>query len=98
MQIVPTASAQINGNGARNISMACTHTELSKFGRPEEARFQRLWNQLDVVVKNALKRLDKLHDAEEFREVETDGQREDRRLRDRFAQLNTTEVPRDDSS
>lgn len=56
-QIVPQQSAEIDGNGARNISMSCNHQDLCKFARPD-SRFQDLWDQLDVVIENASRRIE----------------------------------------
>jgi len=55
--IVPQQSAEIDGNGARNISMSCNHQDLCKFARPD-SRFQDLWDQLDVVIENASRRIE----------------------------------------
>jgi len=92
--IVPEASARIDGNRARNLQMACTHTELSKFAQPNDPRFRRLWDQLNIVVKNALRRAEELRDGERIGGSERDAQLEDQRLRDRFAQLGDEEVTR----
>lgn len=50
--------AVINGNGARNIGMACKQQELCKFKSPEEDRFESIfWPQFEMVVENAIRNL-----------------------------------------
>jgi len=53
--IVHQASAELNGNGARSVGMACNHQELCKFQSPEHSRFQSVfWPQFEIVVDNAI--------------------------------------------
>lgn len=54
--IVHQASAELNGNGARNIGMPCNHQQLCKFSSPTDSRFQLIfWPQFQIVVNEALK-------------------------------------------
>ena len=72
--------------------MACTHTELCKFARPAEGRFRRLWDQLDIVLMNALSRAESLRAEERLRKREDEGHIEDQQLRERFAQMSVPEA------
>lgn len=72
--------------------MACTHTELCKFARPAEGRFRRLWDQLDIVLMNALGRAESLRAEGRLRESEDEGPIEDQQLRERFAQMSVPET------
>jgi hypothetical protein len=79
--------------------MACTHTELSKFARPDEARFEGLWDQLDIVVDNAAKRGEQVREeARRLAEAETTAKKKDHELHERLANLRGTEALRDEPS
>ena len=105
-QIVPQHSARIDGNNARNLHMSCTHTELSKFSRPD-GRFRGLWGQMEILIANAMQKVvggeaiepthaDETQATASTQENELAAQREYDSLRDRFARLDAPhEPPRD---
>lgn len=45
----------MNGNGARNISMGCSHRDLNKFASPTDRRFQHVFNpHFEGMVEDAI--------------------------------------------
>lgn len=69
----------MNHPNERSISMACTHEELCKFEKATDARFKDFWDQLDVVVDNAI--------------TVAEASKEDQELKRRLARLPALDDP-----